>query len=54
MKEQDNYSTPISTKSSEQARWHEYERQKRRLQRLCLDPAEYDRQIRRITKELNL
>ena len=54
MKEQDNYSTPISTKSSEQARWQEYERRKQRLLCVALNPTEYDRQIRKITKELNL
>ena len=54
MKEQVNLTTAPGAESSEQARWQEYEQRKRRLQRLCLEPAEYDRQIRKIIKELNL
>lgn len=36
------------------ADWHEYEREKRKLQTLCLSPDEYDLRIYQIAKRLGV
>lgn len=41
-------------RSSEAERWAEYERRKSQLKTMALTPCEYDRQIKRILRELQL